>query len=256
MTVMTHNIQKIKKRKPLNEIASGVVPLVELDYFALLALAVRDCFATLAMTLFVPAASARRGFTMIEMMTVMAIISVVSSIVLPGVNNFYSGERVKAVAEILVQNVRFAKFKAMQEQALHRMIFSATGDTYKIQMHSGYLEGNTPPDLTSVTADASYDSVNWESILESDEIEIDPGVTVTREGYLQPRIVYFWPDGYLVTHNSTGISETNKIRLGECHILFEYGSSRIRVYLNALGVLSSESYSVDEDGDSDTDVIW
>ncbi len=200
--------------------------------------------------------TARRAFTMMEIMTVMAIISVVSSIVLPAITNFYSSERVKAEAEILVQNIRLGKYKAMQEQALHRLIFSPGGDAYKVQMHTGYLEGNTPPDLSTVQTDASYDSLNWESILDNEEISVDPMVIVTREAYLKPRIIYFWPDGYLMTHDSTGISEANKIRLGECFMLFEYGSSRIRVYLNAYGVLSSESYAVDDDGDAEADVLW
>lgn len=199
---------------------------------------------------------ARRAFTMIEVMTAAAIIAVVSSIVLPGVANFYSSERVKAVAEVVVQNIRMGKYKAMQEQALHRMIFSPGGDTYKVQIHTGYFEGNTPPNLSTGVLEENYDSVNWESILDTEEIEIDPGVTVTRDAYLAPRVIYFWPDGYLVTHDSTGISETNQKLLPECYMLFEYGSSRIRVYLNAMGVLSSESYAVDNDGDSDTDVLW
>lgn len=200
--------------------------------------------------------SCRQAFTMMEIMTVMAIIAVVSSIVLPGVSNFYSSERVKAVAEVMVQNIRFTKYRAMQEQALHRMIFSPGGDTYKIQMHIGYFEGGTPPNLNAVLTEEGYGSSNWASVLESEEVEIDPGVTVTRDPYLAPRVIYFWPDGYLVTHDAAGISETNKKLLPECFMLFEYGSSRIRVYLNAMGVLSSESYAVDDDGDQDTDVLW
>ena len=194
----------------------------------------------------------RRGFTMIEMLMVMGIISVVTSIVLPGVTNFYSGERVNAAAEIFVQNIRLGKYKAMQGQALHRLIFSPGGDSYKIQIHSGYLEGGTPPDLSINRADDSYDSTLWESILEEDEISIDPGVKVTRE---LTSIVYFWPDGFMVTH-SGGLSESTKVYIPEFYVLFEYGSSRIRVYLNAGGVLSSEAYAVDADGDDEADVLW
>jgi len=185
----------------------------------------------------------------------MAIIAVVSSIVLPGAANFYSSERIKAVAEVMVQNIRMAKYKAMQEQALHRMIFSPAGDTYKVQIHIGYFEGNIPPDLTTPLTEEGYDSLNWESVLDTEEIEVDPGVTVTSAD-LAGKTVYFWPDGYLVTAVSGSISETSKNLLPECYILFEYGSSRIRVYINAMGVLSSESYAVDDDGDSGSDVLW
>lgn len=199
----------------------------------------------------------RRGFTLMEIMTVMAIISVVSSIVLPGISNFYSSERVKAEAEVLIQNIRAAKYRAMQEQALYRLVFAPGGDAYKIQIHTGYLEGNTPPTLTTALAEPDYDGAMWESVLESDEILIDPLIMVTREAYLLGHpVVYFWPDGTLVTNDSGGITEANRIRLGECYILMEYGSSRIRIYLNAQGVLSSESYAVDEDGDSEADVLW
>ncbi len=201
---------------------------------------------------------ARKAFTMMEIMVTMAIIAVVSSIVLPGAANFYSSERIKAVAEVMVQNIRMAKYRAMQEQALHRMIFSPGGDTYKIQMHIGYYSDLTHPDLINGIPDPANDfySANWESVLDFEEIEIDPGVTVTRNNYLANRTIYFWPDGYLVTGIAGTIGETSKNLLPECHILFEYGSSRIRVYLNAMGVLSSESYAVDDDGDQDPDVLW
>lgn len=204
------------------------------------------------------ACASRRAFTMMEVMTAAAIIAIVSSIVLPGVANFYSSERVKAVAEVMVQNIRMAKYRAMQEQALHRIIFSPDGGTYKIQIHSGFIEdsGVAKPDLIAGLAEENYDSFNWESVLGSEEAEMDPGVAVTRSPYLAGRTIYFWTDGYLVTAISGSISETNRNLLPECYILFEYGSSRIRVYLNAMGVLSSESYAVDNDGDSDTDVLW
>lgn len=200
----------------------------------------------------------RHAFTMMEIMVTMSIIAVVSSIVLPGASNFYSSERTKAVAEIMVQNIRMVKYRAMQEQALHRMIFSPTGETYKIQIHSGFIEdsGVAKPDLVAGLSEENYDNIKWESVLDVEEIEIDPGVTVTRSAYLAGRTIYFWPDGYLVTAVSGSISETNKNLLPECYILFEYGSSRVRVYLNAMGVLSSESYAVDNDGDSDADVLW
>lgn len=196
----------------------------------------------------------QRGFTLMEVLVGMAIISVVSSIVLPGISNFYSSTRVKADAEVFVQNLRLGKYKAMQEQALHRLIFSPDGDAYKVQAHTAYDNGGFL-DLNTPFADASYEDFNWESILDSDEVVIDPMVKVTRDAYLANRVVYFWPDGYLVTHNGT-LSEISRISLSECYISFSYGSSLIRIYLNALGVLTSESYAIDDDGDSDADVIW
>ncbi|HNX78073.1 MAG TPA: prepilin-type N-terminal cleavage/methylation domain-containing protein, partial [Candidatus Rifleibacterium sp.] len=115
---------------------------------------------------------ARKAFTMMEVMTAMAIIAVVSSIVLPGAANFYSSERIKAVAEVVVQNIRMTKYRAMQEQALHRMIFSPGGDTYKIQMYSGFIEGSgvPQPDLVADLAEENYDSIKWESVLDTEEV--------------------------------------------------------------------------------------
>ena len=62
-------------------------------------------------------------------------------------------------------------------------------------MHIGYYSDLTHPDLINGIPDPANDfySANWESVLDFEEIEIDPGVTVTRNNYLANRLFISGP---------------------------------------------------------------
>ena len=85
-----------------------------------------------------PNRESKLGFTFVEVMCVMIIISIVSSIALPAIGNFHSAERCKAEASILVSYIRQAKYQAMQENSLNRIIFLKDGDygtAFKVQKY-------------------------------------------------------------------------------------------------------------------------
>ncbi len=200
----------------------------------------------------------RIGFSMMEVMAVMAIISIVTGMVLPAVNNFNSGMRVTAAAEIFVQSIRQAKYRAMQEQGVHRLIFNSDRSYYKIQTYTGDIEGSPLEKSTARTTamESDYDSIDWESITDTDEIELDSGVTVNFEAGF-PAIVYFWVDGTLVKDTTHLLTDGNRTPIGESTVSFVYGSAAIRVVINALGVLSSEAYNADDDTNPLNDeVLW
>jgi prepilin-type N-terminal cleavage/methylation domain-containing protein len=56
----------------------------------------------------------RSAFTMIEVMMMILIVAIMSSIALPATNNFFAGNRLAAAASILIQDVRRARYRAMQ----------------------------------------------------------------------------------------------------------------------------------------------
>lgn len=194
----------------------------------------------------------KNGFTAMELLTTIILIGVVTSVTLPNVSNFYSSTRVSTEAEKFVSNVRFARYKAIQEQKIIRLIFDTIVDAYKIQEYTG----NTAINPIDGSSDG-YDNPNWESVLFETELVMDFGISFDK-GTL-PNIIYFWPDGFIVKRLSTppppkDISEDKAI-LSEHYLTFTYANSSIRVILNAIGVISSTSYASDELNPTD-DILW
>ena len=198
----------------------------------------------------------KQGFTMIEIMCVLIIISIVSSIALPAINNFHSSDRCKAEASVLVSYIRQAKYQALQDNCVNRLIFSPendedSGNYFKIQKyeppegaeHNGLLDIISSGD----DEDIKYDGDNWTSIADTEEIEINSSVEVDIASLSIPTttdkdllIIYFNTDGFLYDVNNAKISEQR--------IVFKYGSAAVAVDINALGVISSEAIP-NEDND-------
>ena len=194
----------------------------------------------------------KRGFTIVEVMCVLVIISIVSSIAMPAINNFHSAERCKAEASVLVSYIRQAKYQAMQDNCINRLIFSPEGGAFKIQKYDPDTESSDSFETIIENSErasgaaARYDQDDWKSIADEEEIffnssvevELSPSFTiVTSTDYIHA--VYFKPDGLLYRNDTTIISEQR--------IQFKYGSSAVAVDINALGVISSEAIPNDED---------
>ena len=197
----------------------------------------------------------KHGFTIVEVMCVLVIISIVSSIAMPAINNFHSAERCKAEASVLVSYIRQAKYQAMQDNCVNRLIFSPEGSAFKIQKYDPEPESNaafndiiTKDELSSEIHSQSdrYGLDDWKSIADEEEILINSSVEVEFSNYLNTiHAIYFKPDGYIYCYDS-GVQI-----LPEERILFKYGSSAVAVDINALGVISSEAIPVDDEGEFD-----
>jgi prepilin-type N-terminal cleavage/methylation domain-containing protein len=213
------------------------------------------------------------GFTMIEAMTVIAIISIVSSIVMPAIDNFYSGNKVQANASMLVNDIRLARYKSIEDQIPHRIVFQIDGSEYvgyKVETFTGFDDdGNGTADFDGTddgTLEEDYDKDTWESILSEEEMFFDPGLRIISKGL--PECIFFWPNGQLVTRpdKSDTISDSNIIPIPECYLTFGHSNAGIRILINAYGVFASEAYQPDEDSDTyqpdndedytDDDEIW
>jgi len=196
-----------------------------------------------------------------EVLAGLAIISIVSSIVLPGMANFFSGMQVKAEGEIFVQNVRLARYKAIEEQAVYRLIFdtanpaSEAPSAYRVQVHSAFDDPPVGTYDAGTYDDGNYDSSYWFDAIEAEEIIFDTGTEVKTN---LPRTLYFWPNGQIrlgpdITNPGLPANDT----IAECYIGFGYGSSGIKVIVTPMGVFSSESYAADlVDITNDTEVLW
>lgn len=200
----------------------------------------------------------RKAFTLMEIMCCLIIISIVSSITLPSINNFYSSDRCKSEAEKFVSSVRQAKYTAMQNATPCRIIFAAEDYKYKVQILDK-VDNRLPveqiqDDAKSNDSDHDYENgLYWASIADTEEIEIDPVVDVsltelkkltpTNETYPETKL-YFMPDSHIYYWDSN----TDKLTiLNETRVAFRYGSAIIVVSMNAIGIISSEAFSSDKD---------
>ncbi len=200
---------------------------------------------------------ARSGFTLMEVMAGLIIISIVSSIVLPGIDNFFSGMRVKADAEIFVQNIRMARYRAIEEQAVYRLIFDSanplinTPSTYRVQTHVAFDNPPVVPYAAPNLGENDYDSVYWADVAET-EFSFETGTEILTD---LPQDIYFWPNGQI--YATADINNSAASTISEHYAGFTYGSSGIKVIITPMGVFSSESYAADEvDITDDTEVLW
>ena len=212
----------------------------------------------------------KQGFTVIEIMCVLIIISIVSSIALPAINNFHSSDRCKAEASVLVSYIRQAKYQALQDNCLNRLIFSPendsdNGNVFKIQKYE--FQNVTNPfsfdeiingEVDDVDA-YDYDGEYWVSIADTEEVEINSSVEVDTSSLStlptitdgstgtdkELKVIYFKPDGFLYDANNEMISEQR--------IVFKYGSSAVAVDVNAIGVISSEAIPIEEEDFDDNE---
>jgi len=200
----------------------------------------------------------KTGYTLMEVLAGLAIISIVSSIVLPGIANFFSGMQVKAEGEIFVQNVRLARYKAIEEQAVYRLIFDSDPAVtppmaYRVQTHLAFDENTFVIPYESLTFDTlNYNSLNWADSIEAEEIYFDTGTEIKTN---LPQALYFWPNGQI--YDTPDIYNPAATPIPEYYIGFGYGSALIKVIITPMGVFSSESFAGDmENIDSDSEVLW
>lgn len=201
----------------------------------------------------------KKGFTAIEILCVLIIVSIVTSIALPSINNFYSSERCKAEASILVDYIRQAKYQAMQDNTLNRIIFSEEDGTYKVQRYEpGEADGSELDIDSTISDDASSPSIkylpsddnHWASIADTEELEFNSAVEVNIASFITDvtktyGAIYFKPDGYIYNYIAPKVS-----LLSEKRITFKYGNAAIAVDVNALGVISSEVIQNNEDDEN------
>lgn len=188
----------------------------------------------------------KQGFTVVEIMCVLVIISIVSSIAMPAISNFHSAERCKAEASVLVSYIRQAKYQAMQDNRVNRITFLKDGDAataFKVQKFTNDDEDEEEKfygsNMIGEDECSGYNNNKWKSIADQEEIEFNSSVEVDLAQLGSTDTIYFKPDGYLY--------KTVNDKIPELRILFKYGSSAVAVDLNALGVISSEAIPNEDD---------
>lgn len=136
--------------------------------------------------------------TLMEILVVISILAIFSSIALPAADEFMVGYRITAVSRAFLADVRLARYEAIRTQQVHRLVLTdlSTGNRFKVERFVALPE--EPPESYD-----SNDNANWNSILEELERELPADVMITAN---LNSTVYFTPDGLLVDNWSTSDS--------------------------------------------------
>ena len=190
------------------------------------------------------------------------IISIMSNVALPAISNFRSSEKVKSEASILVSYIRQAKYQAMQENRVNRIIFAPEDPNFfKVQVCTKQTEDDQSFNelIQSRHSDLYDNDSNWESIADEGEVELNPSVEVILPDKLKVNAdyggkIYFAPDGYLYVVDKNDSNSVSSDKIPEIKIDFKYGSAALVVCLNAMGVVSSQAFA-ENDGSIDAEEI-
>jgi len=170
-----------------------------------------------------------------ELLAVISIIAILTSVALPAVDNFFSSQRVAAEANRFIQWVRFAKYQAMETQVYHRLYFVPDQGGYQVTAYERPTGWDAPTAVQDLSDAQSPTTTNWVDATGEYTVEYDPVVWVDPPPTLP--MIFFRPDGMLVTSPSYDGDP-----IPDLVATFTYGSSILTVNLTQIGVRASEEY--------------
>ena len=90
-----------------------------------------------------------KGFTLIEVMIVLALIAILSSIAMPSLRGFAASTRLKSTAHAIRDMLSFARDMAITEQAAHLVVFDLTANRYWLASRETFNLGDPATPLTA-----------------------------------------------------------------------------------------------------------
>ena len=148
------------------------------------------------------------GFTMIEVMIVVAVFSVMAAIAIPGFSTWLPNYRLKSAARDLYSNMQLAKMGAVRNNGNWAIVFSAGSNSYRVCSDDGgdgdWTDGDETVEktvnLTDYESGVAYGHGNAASPIGGsfgDEVTFGSNVAVfNSRGMLNP------PSGYVYLSNT------------------------------------------------------
>lgn len=138
--------------------------------------------------------NAAQGFTMMEVLMVIMIISIMYSVVVPSYSNYQATEMSFAAASNLTSDVRMARFRSIEHQCYCRVRFSSVGDGWFVE--ELYNSGTGEPIDGEPTIPPS--DFEWRSFIGPDMREVHPAILLQFAPNPPPDL-FFRPDGVMVS---------------------------------------------------------
>ena len=82
----------------------------------------------------------RNGFTLVEMMIVIAIMGVLSAIAIPQWNRYRENADLRTAARNIVADIADIKARATSERLPYAITFNTTGNNYQIKRHTSHTD--------------------------------------------------------------------------------------------------------------------
>jgi type II secretion system protein H len=79
----------------------------------------------------------RRGFTLLELVVVMLLLTIVMAMTAPALRNFWKGNRVKDAGDQLAAMTRLARTSAISDGMMYRLAIDEDGKGYALMMLQG-----------------------------------------------------------------------------------------------------------------------
>ena len=93
-----------------------------------------------------------KGFTLIEVMIVLALIAILSSIAMPSLRGFAASTRLKSTAHAIRDILNFARDMAITERASYLVVFDLTADRYWLASSETFNLADPSTPLTAGTS--------------------------------------------------------------------------------------------------------
>lgn len=183
----------------------------------------------------------RRGYTLMEIITVTLVIAVVASVTMPAADGFMTSQQVAAQASVLTGDVRYARSWAMSEQVFCRLVFSNEKLTWVVQEHCVGGEPHVGEPTTTWASEPANtytaDPLYWRSIIDYPEREVEGAFDVALTPDVNPTAIFFRPDGMMVSGASS-----NHAPIAVIKARFTSGDIGVDVNISPNGALESMEY--------------
>lgn len=117
-----------------------------------------------------------RGFSLVELLTILGIIGIVTAIAIPNMISWRAGHKLRGVANNFMTDLQMARLRAIRESAQVAVVINANGYTIFVDDGAG---GGTANDYTLDPGEAQLRNVT-----------LPPGVTISLNNFTAGRTAF------------------------------------------------------------------